>query len=168
MLQRITWNRIGRTLGVSVEARKPIRSRISTFLHSLFLFLRGLFLFNLFSFSARARDLNVYLLEFVLSSRCHPELPTSFAVLVHKMAAAAAKPANGREAQEETTPLLSNGSRTGNGAGSASGTAEAPADGKPAAATTDRWQHIATPEMRLMMAAFLITVGLCFTQVPYV
>ncbi|KAI0149228.1 hypothetical protein BJ166DRAFT_537126 [Pestalotiopsis sp. NC0098] len=79
---------------------------------------------------------------------------------------AAAKSVNGREAHEETTPLLSNGSRTGTGAGSASGTAEAPANGKPAAATTDRWQHIATPEMRLMMAAFLITVGLCFTQVP--
>lgn len=164
MLQRITWNRIGRTLGVSVGARKPIRSRISTFLPLLFFFCAAFFYF--FFFFLRARDLNVYLPEFTLPSRCHSKLPTSFAVLVNKMAAA--KSVNGREAHEETTPLLSNGSRTGTGAGSASGTAEAPANGKPAAATTDRWQHIATPEMRLMMAAFLITVGLCFTQVPYV
>jgi hypothetical protein len=64
----------------------------------------------------------------------------------------------------ERTPLLDNGDINGGGAGPGSAT---PSDTKPASSAS-RWQRLATPEMRLMLAAFFITVGLCFTQVPYV
>lgn len=65
------------------------------------------------------------------------------------------------ETLHETTPLLSNGGANGsarqNGAPSS--------DTKPA---SDWRQRIATPEVRLLIAAFMITTALCFTQVPYV
>lgn len=64
------------------------------------------------------------------------------------------------DAPHETTPLLGNGN--------ANGTArqdEAPSSGvKP----TSLLRRIATPEFRLLLAGFMITTGLCFTQVPCV
>ncbi|KAH8203715.1 hypothetical protein TruAng_002128 [Truncatella angustata] len=56
----------------------------------------------------------------------------------------------------ETTPLLGNGTAEHDGASTS--------DNKPISG----WQRIATAEVRLLLAGFLITTGLCFTQVPII
>ncbi|KAK9793573.1 putative Major facilitator superfamily (MFS) profile domain-containing protein [Seiridium cardinale] len=60
----------------------------------------------------------------------------------------------------ETSPLLANGHTNDNPR----------SDGAPAGESkpVGRWQRIATPELRLLIAGFIITTALCFTQVPII
>ncbi|KAI1845876.1 hypothetical protein JX266_007963 [Neoarthrinium moseri] len=73
-------------------------------------------------------------------------------------------------ASDENTPLLANGH-----ANVTTGDSAAARDGQPAPlinkASSEsrlprRWQRVLTPELSLLIAGFLITTALCFTQVP--
>jgi hypothetical protein len=142
-------SRLARDIG-----KNPIATPDLIFFFFFFLF------FSLFPLSARDGVFTSAPSIFPRPTHWSPDLKLLLTQLesVVKMAA----PENGRKAQE-TTPLLSNGAGNDNDRSTGPETTVPAGDG-----TADRWQHLATPEMRLLMAAFLITTGLCFTQVPYV